>query len=378
LRYITSVGRLDTNDVFAGRYRILGHLGSGGMGHVYRAEHVGLRKPVALKVLGKRSAEYVARFEREARAIARLDHVGCVRIFDHGTDDRGVPYIAMELIDGPTLALALSEDTFAIPRALNVTRALLVALAHAHAHGVVHRDLKPENIMFAGRRIDSGGHAWRGRSMESGEHWRGRSMESGEHAWLGRPVIIDFGLASLADAAGITGNGFAMGSPSYIAPERLRGEPHDARADVYAVGVILYEMLAGLRPFLGSNPQEIMTNALSRPPRPLRAVVPEVSPALDAVIRRALAKDPDKRYADAEDMLSALDEVALLDARAVDDGAFDGTVRGAFDTDEGNASASRTMAMLELSRPSLLSRAWSWLRYGAWRWRSEPSGEVSR
>ena len=332
MRYITSVGRLATNDVFAGRYRILGHLGSGGMGHVYRAEHVGLRKPVALKVLGKRSQEYVARFEREARAIARLDHVGCVRIFDHGTDDRGVPYIAMELIDGPTLALALSEDSFEVPRALNVARALLLALAHAHAHGVVHRDLKPENIMFAGQRV----------------------------------VIIDFGLASLANTAGITGNGFAMGSPSYIAPERLRGEPHDARADIYAVGVVLYEMLSGLRPFLGASPQEIMTNALTRPPRPLRAIVPEMSPALDVVIRRALAKDPDKRYADAEEMLSALDDVAMLDARAMDQPDVD------------DASASRTMAMLELSRPSLLGRAWSWLRYGAWRWRGEPSGEVSR
>ena len=337
MRYITSVRALSTDEIFAGRYRIRGHLGSGGMGHVYRAEHVGLNKPVALKVLGKRSEEYVARFEREARAIARLDHVGCVRIFDHGTDARGIPYIAMELIDGPTLALALAEDSFEVSRALSVARALLVALAHAHQHGVVHRDLKPENVMFAGPRV----------------------------------VIIDFGLASLSDAAGITGNGFAMGSPSYIAPERLRGEKHDARADVYAVGVILYEMLAGLRPFLGGSPQEIMTNALTRPPRPLRALVPDVSPALDAVIRRALAKDPAKRFADAEDMLSALDDVAVLDAqRAGHD------VEDASEADD--ASASRTMAMLELPRASLLHRAWSWLRYGAWRWRGEPSGEVSR
>ncbi|MFN0251083.1 MAG: serine/threonine-protein kinase [Kofleriaceae bacterium] len=339
----TPMGTLATNAIFAGRYRILGHLGRGGMGHVYRAEHIGLKKHVALKVLGKRSEEYVVRFEREARAIARLDHVGCVRIFDHGTDGNvqkgapGVPYIAMELIEGPTLALALSEDSFAVPRALSVTRALLLALAHAHAHGVVHRDLKPENVMFAGQRV----------------------------------ILIDFGLASLADAAGITGNGFAMGSPSYIAPERLRGEKHDARADIYAVGVILYEMISGLRPFLGANPQEIMTNALSRPPRPLRAIVPDVSPALEAVIRRALAKDPDKRFADAEEMLSALDDVAMLDARLTLD---DEPVLEPQD----DASGSRTMAMLEVPRASLLGRAWSWLRYGAWRWRAEPSGEVSR
>jgi serine/threonine protein kinase len=363
LRYITYVGTLGTNEIFAGRYRILGLLGRGGMGHVYRAEHVGLRKPVALKVLGKRSEEYVARFEREARAIARLDHRGCVRIFDHGTaeggfDDKGIPYIAMELVEGPTLAVEIAEDSFTVDRAIEVTRALLLALAHAHAHGVVHRDLKPENVMFA------------------------RSPGTEGHA-TGRPVIIDFGLASLSDAAGITGNGFAMGSPSYIAPERMRGEPHDARADIYAVGVILYEMLSGLRPFLGANPQEIMTNALTRPPRPLRAVVPEVPAALDAVIRRALAKDPAKRFADAEDMLSALDDIAFLDVRRS---------HSELEVEDHDPSASMTMAILAQPRLSLLARAWSWLRYGAWRWRSgvteprgpvwpgraEPSGEIPR
>ncbi|MGE3762925.1 MAG: serine/threonine-protein kinase [Kofleriaceae bacterium] len=338
------MGTLGPNEIFAGRYRILGHLGSGGMGHVYRAEHVGLEKHVALKVLGKRSAEYVARFEREARAIARLDHRGCVRIFDHGTDDKGVPYIAMELIEGPTLAREIAEDAFTVERAVEVTRALLNALAHAHAHGVVHRDLKPENVMFA------------------------RTGRGDEHG-AGRPVIIDFGLASLSDTAGITGNGFAMGSPSYIAPERLRGEPHDARADVYAVGVILYEMISGLRPFLGADAHEIMTNALTRPPRPLRAIVPDVPPSLDAVIRRALAKGPDRRFADAEDMLSALDEIAALEAS--------GAVPR-YDEVELDPAASMTFARLELPRTSLLSRAWSWLRYGAWRWRGEPSGEVSR
>ena len=336
MRYITYVGPLATNAMFAGRYRIVGYLGRGGMGHVYRAEHVALGKPVALKVLGKRSDEYVARFEREAKAIARLDHIGCVRILDHGTDEADVPYIAMELVDGPTLALALAEDSFTVARSLAVTRALLVALAHAHAQGVVHRDLKPENVMFAGQRV----------------------------------VIIDFGLASIADAAGITGNGFAMGSPSYIAPERLRGEKHDARADVYAVGVILYEMLSGLRPFLGANPQEIMTAALTRPPRPLRAIVPHVSPALDAVIRRALAKDPAKRFADAEEMLSALDDVAASDACA----SFADELAPPSD----ETSASRTCTVLAVPRASLLGRAWSWLRYGAWRWRPEPSGEISR
>ena len=318
--------------IFAGRYKILSLLGRGGMGQVYRAVHLGLGKEVALKVLapvqGAAAADFPARFAREARAIARLDHPGCIRIFDYGHEQDGSQYIAMELIDGPTLGAALANDVFSVTRALHVGRAILSALAHAHAHGVVHRDVKPENVMFA---VGSGF----------------------------RVVLIDFGLASLRDAPALTGNGLAVGSPSYIAPERLLGHPHDHRADLYSVGVILYEMIAGIRPFLGGSPQEIMSNVLSRPPRPLRAIVPAVSPILDAVIRRALSKDPAKRFADAEEMLSALSDVAALDALADADAA----------PVEAAASASMTIAQLSIFRPSLLSRMWSWLRYGAWRWR---------
>jgi serine/threonine-protein kinase len=310
---------------FAGRYKILSLVGRGGMGHVYRAEHLGLGKEVALKILapvsGAAAADFPERFAREARAIGRLDHPGCVRIFDYGQEKDGSQYIAMELIDGPTLGGALAQGVFSVARALHVARAILSALAHAHAHGVVHRDIKPENVMFA---VGSGF----------------------------RVVLIDFGLASLRDAPALTGKGMAVGSPSYIAPERLLGRPHDHRADLYGVGVILYEMIAGIRPFFGSSPQEIMANVLSRPPRPLRALVPEVSPILEAVIRRALSKDPVKRFADAEEMLSALTDVVALDAEPVDE-----------------ASASMTIAELSIYQPSRLLRLWSWLRYGAWRWR---------
>jgi serine/threonine-protein kinase len=319
--------RLAAGTIFAGRYRILALLGQGGMGSVYRAQHQGLGKDVALKVIGRLSHELESRFEREARAIARLDHPGCVRIYDHGEDERGVQFIAMELLDGPTLHTALAGDALSVPRALHVARAVLSALAHAHAHGVIHRDIKPENIMF------------------------------GTRAGF-RVVLIDFGLASLRDAPALTGSGMALGSPSYIAPERLLGQGHDERSDLYGVGVVLYEMIGGLRPFLGATPEEIMTNVVTRPPRPLRALVPDVSPALDAVIRRALAKDPARRFADAEAMLSALADVEELETAgaAVDD----------------EAGASTTFAQLAIYRPPWWERLWSRIRYGRWRWRTGP------
>ncbi len=299
------------------------------MGNVYRAEHLGLGKEVALKVIGQLSLELELRFEREAHTIARLDHPGCVRVYDHGEDEHGVQFIAMELLDGPTLHSAMAGEPLSLPRALHVAKATLSALAHAHAHGVIHRDIKPENIMFATRGAF-------------------------------RVVLIDFGLASLHDAPALTGSGMAMGSPSYIAPERLLGRPHDARSDLYGVGVILYEMIAGLRPYLGTTPREIMANVLARPPRPLRALVPDVSPALDALIRRALAKDPDKRFTDAEEMLSAIIDVeASIGAAAAPESA------------ERQPEPSMTIAQLPRFRASLWQRIWSRLRYGRWRWRTE-------
>lgn len=311
--------------IFAGRYRIRALLGQGGMGSVYRAEHLGLGKDVALKVIGKLSHDLELRFEREAMAVARLDHPGCVRVLDYGEDERGVQYLSMELVDGPTLHTAMAGDVLSVPRAMHVAKSVLSALAHAHANGVVHRDVKPENIMFCTR--------------------------SGF-----RVVLIDFGLASLRDAPALTGSGIAMGSPSYIAPERLLGQPHDARSDLYAVGVVLYEMIAGIRPYLGSSPQEIMANVMARPPRPLRALVPDVSPALDAVIRRALHKDPARRFADADEMRSALADVEAFDAAIAEPAPAE-------------PEASMTFAQLAIYRPSIWQRMWSRIRYGRWRWR---------
>ena len=294
---------------------------------MYRAVHLGIGKEVALKVLAPSvdTQEFALRFEREARTVARLDHPGCVRILDYGHTEQRVPFIAMELLEGPTLAAVLeSEGQLSTRRAVYVARSLLAALAHAHEHGVIHRDVKPENVMLVGSRV----------------------------------VLIDFGLACVRDAAALTAAGMCVGSPSYIAPERLLGQPYDARNDVYAVGVLLYEMLAGVRPFIGSTPEEIMQHVLARPPRPLRACRPEVSRALDALVQRALSKEPARRFADAEEMLSALDDIAL------DDDLVEARSTELVRRDEAS-----TMIEIPIRRPSPWARAWSWLRYGRWRWR---------
>ena len=288
------------------RYELLSLIGEGGMGKVYRARHRGLDKLVALKVIDPRvgSAE---RFVREAHVIARLDHPGCVRIYDHAAG-----YIAMELLEGPTLATAM-EAQIPMDQALAITRDLLAALAHAHAHGVLHRDLKPANIMLVKRGA----------------------------------VIIDFGLAWLHDSAKLTREGMAFGTPSYLAPERLRGDAYDARSDLYAVGVLLYEMLAGEPPFTGATRDEIMRNALERRPRSLRSLRDGIPSSLDDFVMRALAKDPGHRFATAEQMQAALGTVHLAEP----------------------STSGSTMIELSLEQPSRWSRLLAWARFGRGRWR---------
>ncbi|HEY5946531.1 MAG TPA: serine/threonine-protein kinase [Kofleriaceae bacterium] len=318
---------LEAGTVFAERYEILSAAGRGGMGYVYRARHLGLAKDVALKVLAHdRTGDFEVRFAREARAVARLDHPGCVRVLDHGYADDS-QYIAMELLDGETLGTAIKAGRFTTARALDITRQLLHALAHAHAHGVIHRDIKPENIML---------------------------VRGGKRA-----VLIDFGLASLRDELPLTGVGMCIGSPSYLAPERLLGQPHDTRTDLYAIGVVLYEMIAGVKPFAGESPEHTMQLALHRPPRPLRAIRRDVPAILDRVIRRALAKDPDRRFQDAEEMLLALADVPSDEEIAERIAA----------AERDDAASTVAMARLDVREPSLLSRIWTWIRYGGWRWR---------
>jgi serine/threonine-protein kinase len=298
------------------------------MGVVYRAEHVGLKRVVALKVL---DAEFstptlVARFQREATSAARLDHPGCVRILDHG-HTATYQYLTMELVEGPTLAHVMRrEGRLSTRDAVAIARDLLAALAHAHAHDLLHRDVKPENIIL------------------------------GRREQRPRLVLIDFGLARLRDDATLTVAGTCVGSPSYLAPERLLGRLCDKRADLYSVGVILYEMLAGVRPFAGGCVEEIVRAHIVKPPPPLRAVRCDVPVELDRIIARALAKDPDHRFADADAMLSALVEMPLAE-RIAPRASTTLEPRG----DE------PTIAVIELAPvgPSIANRVWTWLRTGA-------------
>jgi serine/threonine-protein kinase len=247
---------------------------------VWSAEHVGLERPVALKLLDRAlgDPDGERRFEREARAAARLDHAGCVRVLDHGRAVDGQLYLAMDLLEGPTLAQWLrAAGALPVAAALELARELLGALGYAHGHGVLHRDVKPENVMLARR---------------------GRST---------RVVLIDFGLARLRDEAGITRQGTCVGSPSYVAPERLLGDDGDERADLYAVGLVLWECLAGRRPFGDGAPLEIAARQVQDPVPPLGASRPDVPRALEIAIARALVKDPKGRFASAGEMLAALD-----------------------------------------------------------------------
>ncbi len=270
--------------ILQGRYRILAPIAAGGMGVVYRAERVGLDRPVAIKFLHAligAHREAVARFEREARTMSRLTHPHCVAVTDFGVHDEA-PYIVMELVSGPTLAEVLhhGDAPLAPVRGLAIVRQVLAGLAHAHAQGIVHRDIKPANIVLA--------------DVEG----------TGDHA-----RILDFGLAKLVAGAGVSWSNtqIAVGTPSYMSPEQARGEEVDARADLYAVGILLHELLTRRKPFVAKDPLEILKLHMSAPPPPLgRDGGPRFSAELEAVVKKALTKLPAERWASALAMSEAL------------------------------------------------------------------------
>ncbi|MFW6050941.1 MAG: protein kinase domain-containing protein [Myxococcota bacterium] len=274
--------------VIDGRYRIAGELGSGGVGVVYRAEHLQLARPVALKLLHSEfgsSQTQVRRFEREARTLASLSHPHIVTVTDYGVVE-GMPYLVMELLEGQTLQQLLKEQGALEPdRALHVTRQTLRALAFAHGQGLVHRDLKPGNIFLQ-------------HLPDAPDHVR----------------ILDFGLAKfvVGDAAekgpALTRTGAVFGTPAYMAPEQASGDSVDTATDVYAMGVVLFEMLAGRRPFTG-NMGELLKHHLLTPVPSLHQLHPgrPASPELDRFLRKSMAKQRQERFRDAGEMLAALE-----------------------------------------------------------------------
>jgi serine/threonine-protein kinase len=273
-------------------FRVLGRLGHGGMGIVYRAEDEKLRRTVALKVLPRAFAkdeERRRRFLREARSGAAIAHANIATVYEVDEAD-GRIFLAMELVEGETLRARIARGALPVAEAVRIARGIARGLARAHAKGVVHRDLKPDNVMIDGD---------------------------------GEPKILDFGLAKLREAAAPAGGpsalehaetagpateeGRLLGTPQYMAPEQGKGAPTDARSDVFSFGLVLYEMCAGRRAFQGATSLDVLMAIARDPHEPLRRRVPEATPGLEAVVDRCLAKAPADRYADAGEVAAALD-----------------------------------------------------------------------
>ncbi|HET7225924.1 MAG TPA: serine/threonine-protein kinase [Candidatus Eisenbacteria bacterium] len=275
-----------------GRYEIVAPLGAGGMGEVYRARDPRLEREVAIKVLPealRADADALARFRREARAVAALAHPNLLAIHDVGAEG-GFAYAVTELLEGTTLRQRIVPGGLPVAQALELARPLALGLAAAHDKGIVHRDLKPENVF-----VTRDGHV----------------------------KVLDFGLAkrtmpddaaasALATASLATAPGMVVGTIGYMAPEQLRAEPAGPAADVFAWGVIAYELLAGHRPFAGATWAEAAASVLHADPAPLAGR--DVPAALDAVVMRCLAKDPAARFADGRALVTALNEMPSASA----------------------------------------------------------------
>jgi serine/threonine protein kinase len=263
-----------------GRYRVDGLLGTGAMGEVYRAYDPVIDRPVAIKIVrtelaaGSGSEQWLQRFRREARAAGRRFHPNIVAILDFGEDD-GMPFLAMEYVEGRSLDAFLKTSGPLDPaRSIAIITQVLSALGFAHQNGIVHRDIKPSNIMV---------------------------LNSGE------VKVADFGIARI-DASEFTIVGDLLGTPAYMAPEQFVGAPVDKRTDLFAAGVILFEMLTGVKPFRGKSITEIMSFMETRGPEDIRALNPAVPDSLKLVITKALAFDPARRYDDAGEFSKAIIE----------------------------------------------------------------------
>jgi serine/threonine-protein kinase len=254
-------------DLIAERYELEELVGSGGMSSVFRARDLQLDRRVAVKILLERyesDPEYLERFRREARAVARLSHPNIVTVIDRGDDD-GRQYIVFEHVDGENLKeLVVRSGRLPVRRALELALAVADGLAFAHEQGLVHRDVKPQNVLLSSE---------------------------------GEVKVTDFGIArSLHVDHGVTQTGTVLGTSEYLAPEQASGKPVSPATDEYSLGVVLWELLAGNVPFTGENFVAVALQHVNDPPPSLRAVRPDVSPRLAATVERALAKDPAQRF----------------------------------------------------------------------------------
>jgi serine/threonine-protein kinase len=267
-----------------GRYRLRQRIGVGGMGEVWAAHHQSLKRDVAVKILrpeNRGDAAAIARFEREVRATAELTHPNTVRVFDYGVTEDGLWYYAMELLAGRDLHAIVADDGPVEPvRAVRLVRQAAMALAEAHARGIVHRDIKPENLFVTA--VGGGGEFVK---------------------------VLDFGLAKLARgerSSALTADGWAVGTPKWAAPEVAGGGGATAGSDVYGLGAVLYFLLCGTAPFDYPDVGHTIRAHLSEPPVPPSLRQPGVPPPVESVVLRCLDKDPARRYRDAGELAGAL------------------------------------------------------------------------
>ncbi|HWB75482.1 MAG TPA: protein kinase, partial [Nannocystaceae bacterium] len=272
----------------ADRYRVDDLLGIGGMGAVFRGHHLGLERDVAIKVLHpslSRDPDISSRFDREARSSSRLDHPNCLQVTDYGTTEHGMKFIVMQLLEGGELGKLLGKPLPSL-RAIALTLQIARGLEHAHAQGVIHRDIKPENVFIT-------------RDHNGNEVLK----------------IVDFGIAKIMggpesrDGKAVTRAGLVFGTPAYMSPEQAAGVEADARSDLYSLGILLYEMLAGRTPFQSEDPVALVRMQVSADPPRLPQDVP---PVLAAIVERSLAKARADRFQSAKEMRETLEGVQLL------------------------------------------------------------------
>ncbi len=341
------------------KYRVVAPIGAGAMGMVYVVEHIRLHRRFAAKLLGPNLARHpdaVARFETEARAASGLDHENIVSVLDYGVSDAGFPFIIMELLRGETLQERMDRGAFSVNEAVGIVIQVCQALAAAHAAGIVHRDVKPDNIFLARRPG-------------------------------GQPLVkmLDFGIAKARDSsprdARITRQGQLLGSPEYMSPEAARGDDVDARADIYAVGILLYELLCGVVPFRHGDYHRLLQMQALQPPAPPSELAPHLPAEVERLVLRALEKDPGRRQPSIKklqlELMAALPEVAQRvlhdpppgargtrhagarpesDAHGIGAGLAEGTVAVAQGP---RPEGARTLAVRRRAGPDLLVALWT-------------------